>query len=93
MQEPDNHRRIYCKRCGEIKEKHCFLIIFILNRLSVNKAVEVWSSNPKCTNVYFNTESLSLRFIGSSDALNVKESKTDKRQQRNTNKNSTLLTV
>lgn len=40
-----------------------------------------------------NTESLSLRFIGSSDALNVKELKTDKRQQRNTNKNSTLLTV
>lgn len=32
-------------------------------------------------------------FIGSGDALNVKEPKTDERQQQNTNKNSPLLTV
>lgn len=31
--------------------------------------------------------------IGSGDALNVKELKTDERQQQNTNKNSPLLTV
>lgn len=41
----------------------------------------------------FTASKQSSYFIGSGDALNVKESKTYKRQKWNTNKNSSLLTV